>query len=35
MVYKNLFDFAYRDNLDSLSTKNFTKKTQENLLEIL
>lgn len=35
LVYKNLFDFAYRDNLDSLSTKNFTKKTQENLLEIL
>ncbi|MDD4151255.1 MAG: excinuclease ABC subunit UvrC [Candidatus Gracilibacteria bacterium] len=35
LVYKNLFDFAYKDNLDSLSTKNFTKKTQENLLEIL
>lgn len=35
LVYKNLFDFAYKDNLDSLSTKNFTKKTQENLLELL
>jgi excinuclease ABC subunit C len=35
MAYRNIYEYAYKSHLDSLSTKNFTKKTMQNLLEIL
>jgi excinuclease UvrABC nuclease subunit len=35
MCYKNLYEFAYKKHIASLSTKNFTKQTMKNLLEIL
>lgn len=35
MAYKNIYEYAYKSHLDSLSTKWFTKKTMLNLLEIL
>lgn len=35
LVYKNIYDYAYKKHLNSLSTKGFTKQTQKNLLEIL
>lgn len=35
MCYKNIYDFAHKKHLDSLSTKGFTKKTMQNLLKIL
>lgn len=34
-VYKNLYEFAYKKHLDSLSTKWFTKQTMKNLLSLL
>lgn len=34
-VYKNLYEYAYKKHLDSLSTKWFTKQTMENLLSLL
>ena len=35
MCYKNLYEFAYKKHIASLSTKSFTKTTMKNLLEIL
>ena len=35
MCYKNIYEYAYKAHIDSLSTKWFTKKTMQNLLEIL
>ena len=35
MCYKNIYEYAYKAHLDSLSTKWFTKKTMKSLLEIL
>ena len=35
MCYKNIYEFAYKKHIESLSTKNFTKSTMKNLLEIL
>lgn len=35
MCYKNIYEYAYKAHLDSLSTKWFTKKTMQSLLEIL
>ena len=35
MCYKNVYEFAYKKHIDSLSTKNFTKTTMKNLLEVL
>ena len=35
MCYKNIYEFAYKAHLNSLSTKWFTKKTMQNLLKIL
>ena len=35
LTYKNLFEYAYKEHLRSLSTKWFTKKDQINLLKIL
>lgn len=34
-VYKNIYEYAYKKQLASLSTKNFSKKTQESLLKRL
>jgi len=34
-VYKNIYEYAYRKHIDSLSTKWFTKQTMKNLLSIL
>lgn len=34
-AYKNIYEYAYRKHLDSLSTKWFTKQTMKNLLNIL
>ncbi|MDD3302059.1 MAG: excinuclease ABC subunit UvrC [Candidatus Gracilibacteria bacterium] len=34
-VYKNIYEYAYRKHIDSLSTKGFTKQTMKNLLYIL
>ena len=35
MCYKNIYEFAYKKHLASLSTKKFTKQTMKNLLHIL
>ncbi len=35
LCYKNTYEYAYKNYLNSLSTKWFSKKTMENLLEIL
>jgi len=35
MAYKNIYEFAQKKHISSLSTKNFTKKTMENILELL
>jgi excinuclease ABC subunit C len=35
LCYKNIYEYAYKSHLESLSTKGFTKKTMQNLLEIL
>lgn len=35
LCYKNIYEYAYKSHLDSLSTKWFTKKTMQNLLSIL
>jgi len=35
MAYKNIYEFAYKKHIASLSTKGFTKQTMKNLLEIL
>lgn len=35
LVYKNIYEFAYKKYLSSLSTKGFTKQNMINLLEIL
>ncbi len=35
MCYKNIYEFAYKKHLASLSTKWFTKQTMENLLHVL
>ena len=35
MCYKNIYEFAYKKHLASLSTKRFTKQTMKNLLHIL
>lgn len=34
-VYKNLYEYAYKKHIDSLSTKWFTKQTMKNLLSML
>jgi len=34
LCYKNIYEYAYKNYLDSLSTKWFTKKTMQNLLNI-
>ncbi len=34
-VYKNLYEYAYKKHIDSLSTKWFTKQTMKNLLTTL
>ncbi|MCD5385386.1 excinuclease ABC subunit UvrC [Candidatus Gracilibacteria bacterium] len=35
MCYKNIYEYAYKKHLDSLSTKGFTKQTMQSLLNIL
>ena len=35
MCYKNIYEYAYKQHINSLSTKWFTKQTMQNLLEIL
>ncbi len=35
MCYKNLYEFAYKKHIASLSTKSFTKTTMKNILELL
>ena len=35
LCYKNIYEYAYKSHLASLSTKGFTKKTMQNLLGIL
>lgn len=35
LCYKNIYEYAYKRHLASLSTKSYTKQTQKNLLEIL
>ncbi len=35
MCYKNIYEFAYKKHINSLSTKSFTKQTMKNLLKIL
>ncbi|MDP2090032.1 MAG: excinuclease ABC subunit UvrC [Candidatus Gracilibacteria bacterium] len=35
LCYKNIYEYAYKSHMESLSTKGFTKKTMQNLLEIL
>nr|MDD3719777.1 excinuclease ABC subunit UvrC [Candidatus Gracilibacteria bacterium] len=34
-VYKNIYEYAYKKHLNSLSTKGFTKQTMKNLLSIM
>lgn len=35
LCYKNIYEYAYKNHIDSLSTKWFTKKNMQNLLDIL
>lgn len=35
LCYKNIYEYAHKSHLNSLSTKWFTKKTMQNLLDIL
>lgn len=35
LCYKNIYEYAYKSHLDSLSTKWFTKKTMQNILNLL
>ena len=35
MCYKNIYEYAYKQHMESLSTKWFTKKTMQNLLSVL
>lgn len=35
LCYKNIYEYAYKRHLTSLSTKSFTKETQKNLLKTL
>lgn len=35
LCYKNLYEYAHKKYMDSLSTKSFSKKTMQNLLDIL
>ena len=35
LCYKNIYEYAYKNHLNSLSTKWFSKKTMQNLLDIL
>ncbi|MDD2871814.1 MAG: excinuclease ABC subunit UvrC, partial [Candidatus Gracilibacteria bacterium] len=35
LCYRNIYEYAYKSHMDSLSTKGFTKQTMKNLLEIL
>ena len=35
LCYRNIYEYAYKSHIDSLSTKWFTKKTMQNLLDIL
>ena len=35
MAYKNIYEYAHKKHLDSLSTKSFTKQTMKNILEVL
>ena len=35
MCYKNLYEFAYKKHIASLSTKSFTKTTMKNILQLL
>ena len=35
MAYKNIYEYAHKKHLASLSTKSFTKQTMKNILEIL
>lgn len=35
LCYKNIYEYAHKKYMDSLSTKSFTKVTQKNILEKL
>lgn len=35
LCYKNIYEYAYKSHIDSLSTKWFTKKTMQNILDLL
>ncbi len=35
LCYKNIYEYAYKSHIDSLSTKGFSKKTMENILASL
>lgn len=35
LCYRNIYEYAYKSHMDSLSTKWFTKQTMKNLLDIL
>jgi hypothetical protein len=35
LCYKNIYEYAHKRHMESLSTKSFTKKTQQELLEKL
>ncbi|MDD3145318.1 MAG: excinuclease ABC subunit UvrC [Candidatus Gracilibacteria bacterium] len=35
LCYKNIYEYAYKSHLDSLSTKGFSKQTMINLLQVL
>jgi len=35
MCYKNIYEYAYKNHLNSLSVKNFTKQNMKNILDLL
>jgi excinuclease ABC subunit C len=35
LCYKNIYEYAYKSHIDSLSTKWFTKQTMQNILDLL
>lgn len=35
LCYKNIYEYAHKKHIDSLSTKSFSKQTMQNLLELL
>lgn len=35
LCYKNIYEYAHKKYIDSLSTKSFSKQTMQNLLEKL